>query len=205
MQKQLVFIHGGDAYSDSHDYGIALQQAEVNIEYMEKNRWHYVPALQSALGPEWQVIRPDMPADENAKYDHWKIWFEKYIPFLHDDVVLMGHSLGAMFLARYLSENDMPVRVSKLFLLAGEFTRPQGHQPGEGDGEFFYTHFDNFARLDPTADQIYLLHSHYDFVVPFENLALWAERLPSAQVVEYTDRNHFLQEEFSEIIELIKE
>lgn len=208
-KKQLVFIHGAECFSREEDYVIGLEQAEIGRDDLEKSstlkkRWHYLPTLSDAMGSQWQVIRPDMPADGNAKYDHWKLWFEKYVPHLSDGVVLVGHSTGAMFLARYLSENDLPIEVSKLFLLAGAFTRWETG-PGEEDGEYFYTHLDNFSKLEQSADQIYLLHSTDDFVVPFEHLAMWSEHLPSARVVEFTDRNHFLQETFPEIIDLIKE
>jgi len=201
--KQIVFIHGGEAYSDFQDYEIALEQAQVSLEYVEKKRWHYVPSLQQALGSEWQVIRPEMPNSNNAKYAHWKLWFEKYIPYMQDEVILVGHSLGAMFLSRYLSENIFPVKIEKLFLMAGEFTRRASKQPGEEDGEFFYTHLNNFAQLDKTARQLYLVHSKDDPVVPFENMAKFAEQLPSAQLITFTDKGHFWDEQFPELIEFI--
>jgi predicted alpha/beta hydrolase family esterase len=202
--KQLIFIHGGEAYSNEADFKLYLEQQEVDVAYKEKQRWHYVPALQAALGDDWQIIRPQMPCEDNAKYEYWKIWFEKYIPHLQDGVVLVGHSLGAMFLARYLSEHEMPVRVSKLVLVAAEFTRRSGIGPGEEDGEYFYTHLDNFSQLEQSADEIVLVYSRDDFVVPFDNLAMWAERLPSAHIVEFADKGHFLQERFLELVELIK-
>ncbi len=202
--KQLVFIHGGEAFSDPADYEVHLQGQKVSLEQKEKKRWHHVPALQNALSNDWQVIRPDMPCDSNAKYNHWKIWFEKYTPFMQDDVVLVGHSLGAMFLARYLSENLFPFKIAKLFLMAGEFTRRADKVPGEEDGEFFYTHLNNFKQLDQVAQKLYLVHSKDDFVVPFENQKKFAEQLPSAQLITFTDKGHFLMEQFPEIIELIQ-
>lgn len=202
--KQLVFVHGGEAYSDAHDYDIALLHAEVSLGYRVKKRWHYVPALQTALGEQWQVIRPDMPSPDNARYSYWKLWFEKYIPYLEDEVVLVGHSLGAMFLARYLSENIVPVKIAKLFLLAGEFTRRANKQEGEEDGEFFYTHLNNFKQLDKVADHLYLVHSEDDPVVPFENIYKFAEHLPSARLVTFEDKGHFWSEQFPEIIRLIQ-
>jgi len=202
--KQLIFIHGGEAYSDPADYEINLQQQEVLVgQYKEKKRWHYMPTLQEALGDDWQVVRPDMPADSNAKYEHWRLWFEKYVPHLEDGVVLVGHSLGSMFLSRYLSENLFPVKISKLFLMAGEFTRRRDRQPGEEDGEFFYTHLQNFSQLDKVAGELYLVHSKDDPVVPFENQAKFAEYLPSAHLITFADKGHFWDEQFPEIIELI--
>ena len=203
--KQLVFIHGGEAYSNEADCKLGLESQEVDTEYKEKKRWHYVPALQDALGEGWQVLRPEMPCGDNAKYEYWKIWFEKYIPFLEDGVVLVGHSLGAMFLARYLSEHELPVRVSKLFLLAGMFTREENHAPGTEDGEYFYAHLDNMPVLDTAADKVYIVHSKDDPVVPYHHAEQFADHLPSAQLVVFESEGHFIQERFPELIELIKE
>lgn len=201
--KQLVFIHGGEAYSNEADFKLGLESQEVDIEYTTKERWHYVPALQSALGDDWQIIRPGMPCEDNAKYEYWKIWFEKYIPFLQDGVMLVGHSLGAMFLARYLSENELPVRVSKLFLLAVMFTREADHMPGTEDGEYFFVHLDNFAKLDVSAEQIYIVHSKDDPVAPYHHAEQFTAHLPSAELVTFEYKGHFIQERFPELVELI--
>ena len=46
----------------------------------------------------------------NARYEEWKIWFERMIPFLNDNVILVGHSLGGIFFVKYLSENLLPIK-----------------------------------------------------------------------------------------------
>ena len=61
---------------------------------------------------------PSMPNKQNAAYDEWSIWFEKYFAYLKDDVILIGWSLGGMFLAKYLSDKPFPVKIKSLFLLA---------------------------------------------------------------------------------------
>ena len=62
-----------------------------------------------------------MPLKEDAKYEDWKIYFERYIPFLRNDCILVGSSLGAMFLAKYLSENKFPKKILATFLVCPPF------------------------------------------------------------------------------------
>ena len=57
------------------------------------------PRLQEVLGGEYDVLLPRMPNKNNAKYLEWKIWFERMIPFLNKEIILVGYSLGASFIA----------------------------------------------------------------------------------------------------------
>ena len=62
-----------------------------------------------------------MPLQENAKYNDWKIFFERYIPFLRNNVILIGASLGGIFLAKYLSENKFPKKILSTYLICPPF------------------------------------------------------------------------------------
>ena len=157
--KQVVFIHGGEAFANEQDWLDFLKDFEIDPYEEKSKRWKH--SLTEDLGDSWEVFMPQMPNGFNAKYIEWKIWFEKYVPYLKDGVVLVGHSLGAMFLARYLSENDMPVNINKLFLLAGAFTRDDKVEGG-GQCEYFYVHLDNFEKLDQSANEIVIMHSKDD-------------------------------------------
>lgn len=200
-KKQLIFIHGGEAFADEESWLEFLELLEVDPYEESNKRWKH--SLFENLGDEWEVFMPEMPNKLNAKYKEWKIWFEKYIPFLRDGVVLLGHSLGAMFLARYMSENELPVHVSKIFLMSGAFTRDDKVEGG-GQCEYFYMHLDNCDKLNHAAEKIYIVHSKDDPVVPYEHALLFQKHLPSAELVSFEDYGHFLQEDFPEIVELIK-
>ena len=72
---------------------------EVN-PFEEKKRRRM--RLQEQL-PEFKVIKPEMPNKDMARYSAWKLWFEKHLPFLDSEkLIVIGHSLGAMFLIKYL-------------------------------------------------------------------------------------------------------
>ncbi len=96
MNKQVIFIHGGSSYSDYDTFIACLKEESIDPFEVKEKRWHQ--GLAESLGDEYEVFSPRMPNADNAKYLEWKIWFEKYIPFLHDGVVLIGHSQGDIFL-----------------------------------------------------------------------------------------------------------
>ena len=80
-----------------------------------------------------------MPNTRNAKYSEWKVWFEKYFQYIADmsptelstldrieqkkyqpktKLILVGHSLGATFLVKYLSEHFFPRHIDALHLVS---------------------------------------------------------------------------------------
>src|SRR4026208_1089333 len=102
MKKQVVVIHGGDAFETHSEYIAFLKEYVVDsLKFFTDTRWK--ARLQTDLEEEYEVISPKMPNAFNARYEEWKIWFEKLIPLLDNEVILVGHSLGGIFIAKYLS------------------------------------------------------------------------------------------------------
>lgn len=195
--QQIVFIHGGNTFETHEEYIAYLKAKEVNLDYLRQKRWK--DAVIAELGPDFDVIQLVMPNRSNAQYEEWKLWFEKYIPLLDDNLILIGTSLGGIFLAKYLSENDFPKNIEGLFLVAA----PYGGTSAEGSlASFSFDHPVN--NLEHKAKRIFLYHSRDDQVVPFSDLAKYKSDLPSADTREFEDRGHFIQDTFPEILEDIK-
>jgi len=197
MKKQILVIHGGETFNSYEDYVASLKGEVINLEYFKKRRWR--KSLQQKLGQNFEVITPDMPNGWNAKYLEWKIWLEKIIPFLDNGVILVGHSLGGIFLAKYLSENNLPKKVRSLFLISAPFDEKD---LDESLGDFILPQ--SLEGINKQAEEIFIYHSKDDPVVPFTDCLKFKNKLPNAEVVVFEDREHFNQEEFPELIEKIK-
>ena len=104
MKKQVVVIHGGDTFKTYEQYLRFLKRFDIDFERYRSGKNDWKTNLREALGEEYEVIAPVMPNKNNAKYPEWQIWFEKFIPFLNGEIILVGHSLGGTFIAKYLSE-----------------------------------------------------------------------------------------------------
>jgi predicted alpha/beta hydrolase family esterase len=202
MKKQQVFyIHGGSSYDD---YGVFLDVLRTRIprdlpDLPKPNKW--TETFRDELGSEYEVFMPQMPNSQNAKYEEWKIWFERHFEYLEGDVILVGLSLGAMFLAKYLSEEDVPFSIKMLFLLAGAVKTEELDETDCGD---FLMKAEDASVLAEKIGNIVIMHSKDDLVAPYESAIKLKAAMPAAELVTFEDKNHFLVPEFPELIEKIR-
>ncbi len=202
MKQQVVVIHGGEAYSKYEDFVSQLKTGEVDYDNFFTERLpRWKDLIRNTLGDAYEVAKPRMPNSQNAKFDEWKIWFERLIPFLDDDVILVGHSQGATFLLKYLSENIFTKDIKKLFFIALAL-RSDG-LTGEDGGDFL-PDIKKVSSISKQCAQIFIFHSRDDEVCPFTHSQEVSKVIPSAEFVIFEDRDHFSQDEFPELIERIK-
>lgn len=191
--RQIIVIHGGNTYDSYEEYLSALRERTLDVEQMKSKGWK--SSLELALGPAYEVIAPRMPLADNAKYSEWKIWFEKLLPYVADDAVFIGHSLGGIFLAKYFAEEEYLKGMGAILLIAA---------PYESDGEYSLADFalpDDLGRLAAYGKRVHLYQSEDDVIVPFSNLERYQRALPEAVTHVYRDRGHFLGEEFPELVD----
>ncbi len=182
-------------YEQYLDY---LKNRQIDFEKHGLRKPDWKEKLADLLGNEFEVIRPEMPSHRNAKYPEWKIWFEKFFPFINDNVILIGGSLGGTFLAKYLAENKFPKKIKAVILLAACFD----DLPEEPLLDFSLPK--SLKNIESQTDKIILYHSKDDEVVPFAHLAKFQAALATAQARIFQDRGHFNQIELPELIEDIK-
>lgn len=202
-QKQQVFyIHGGSAYSNYAAFLNHLRTAQPrDLPWLPQGK-KWTDTLRTDLGDDFEVFMPTMPNKNNAKYEEWKIWFERHFEYLRDDVVLLGWSQGGYFLAKYLIENETPFSIKALILVAAPFAPDDFH--GEDGGDFAFD-TSKTVLLEERAENVVILHAKDDPVVPFSHGEQFKATLPKAEFMVFEDKNHFLIEEFPELIGKIKE
>jgi hypothetical protein len=117
-KTQILIVHGGMTFKNKKDYVHFLKTRPISI--VARKRWS-IDYLDEKLGKNFEIIRPRMPLQENAKYVDRKIFFERYIPYLRNNAILIGNSLGGIFLAKYLSENKLPKKTLSTYLVCPPF------------------------------------------------------------------------------------
>lgn len=203
MDKQQVFyIHGGSAYSNYEAFLQHLQTATLRDVPTTTPLKKWTGSFREDLGVAYEVFMPAMPNSQNAKYQEWKIWFERYVPHLRDGVILVGWSLGGFFLTKYLLENTLPVSIKALFLVAAPFEPDEFD--GEDGGDFMFDS-SRVGELATKVPQITILHSKDDFIVPYTHALKYQAALPEATLLTFEDKNHFLVETFPELLQHIKQ
>ncbi len=202
-KQQIIFIRGGETFANYEDYIKTLKSWEFDPYKERQKRWQV--ELPEILGDSFDFITPTMPSKYNAKYREWKIWFDKVVPFLQQDVILIGHSLGTIFLIKYLSENNLKIKVKALLLVAPVF------DGFDENGREIYSMADfvlnegKLKNVEKQASKIIIYHSKDDFVVPFFQAEKYAKIFKDAEFNIFEDRNHFLQEQFPEIVKDIQD
>ncbi len=194
--KQVLLIHGGTSFSSYESYLSYLNEKTLNYDKLTHPlRWK--ERLTDEL-PNCDILYPTMPNSSNAVYTEWVIYFEKLLDLLEEDAQIIGHSLGAMFLAKYLGENTLPHPIKRLLLVAAGYD----DESNEDLGSFKVTSAKNIVN---NALEVHLFHSTDDPVVPFTELAKFQADLPNAISHIFSDRGHFIDETFPEIVEVLKQ
>jgi uncharacterized protein len=201
MTKSVVFIHGGNAFSSYDAFIEYLHTKEIREPYGISKEKRWKEDIFTTFGERCHTLFPSMPNSQNAHYTEWKLWFERYFNYIKGDAVLIGHSLGGYFLARYLSENTPSFTISALYLIASPFENDDFE--GEDGGDFAFDP-KNIENVEKACENIIIVHSEDDSLVPFLHAQKYAKALSNARTLFFKDRWHFIDSEFPELIEDIK-
>ncbi|HEY8992379.1 MAG TPA: alpha/beta hydrolase [Candidatus Microsaccharimonas sp.] len=196
--QQIIVIHGGTTFSNYDKYLDYLANKPIRIDRLTYSpKWK--ERLQDQLGADYQILLPDMPNKTNARYAEWEIWFTHLSSVVTDDCILIGHSMGAIFLAKYLSENTFPKKIKATILVAS---------PYDDESEEDLTDFKIEAlsdRLTEQAGRLIFFNGSDDPVISMSDIKKYEERLPSAEFNLMSAPDHFVRPDFPELTSLLKE
>jgi len=198
QKTQIFYIHGGMTFKSKKDYLRYLRTREVSIE--PKMRWSDT-CLDKKLGSNFHIIRPQMPLARNARYNEWLIHFKRHFPLLKNNLILIGESLGGVFLAKYLSENKFPKKILSTYLVCPPFNNTLTGEDLVGG----FTLKSDLSKIEKNSQNLNLLFSQNDSVVPISHAEKYKAKLEKANVVVYKHiKGHFEISEFPEIVKMIK-
>jgi uncharacterized protein len=179
MHYHVLFIQGGGG---DEDY-----EADARL----------VASLREALGSAYTVHYPNLPDDSSPDFGRIKQIGEE-ISLIKGEVILVGHSLGASMLLKYLSENEVTKKITGIFLISTPFwSGPEEWKQG------LKLHDDFPAKL-PKNIPVFLYHSRDDKEVPFEHLSIYARKLVQATVREVESGGHQFNNDLSIVAKDIK-
>ena len=203
MKNQIIFIRGGESFDTKEQFYAYLKAREYN-PFEHKKSWR--DWVEWALSEEYEMMAPVMPNKQWADYEAWKIWFEKLFPFLNDQkLIMIGQSLGGLFLLKYLSENKFPKRIAQLHLVSPVMDNEGVYNVGsvsETVGNFILNP-EKLPNVSEQADEIYIYHSTDDPLVPLSHSQRYKQHLPKAELVVLEGRGHLNQPAFIELLENI--
>ena len=180
-------------------HGWAQKSEYYDPKYPTGSNSHWFPWLTKQLMiRDIYTVAVEMPDGYYPNYEAWKREFERFD--IDKQTILVGHSCGAGFLVRWLSEND--VKVGKVILVAPWL----GDDPGD---EPFDTSFFDFAINPDIAKQtegLTIIHSTNDGTGVKKSVNTLTAQLKGFRYVELENKGHFTfeslgGEEFSELLE----
>jgi predicted alpha/beta hydrolase family esterase len=142
---------------------------------------------------------PAMPIPYEPDYRKWTEVFEQYD--IHEETILIGHSCGAGFLVRWLSENN--IKVGKVILVAPWIDPDQESQNLVTD--FFDFEID--PALSSRTDGITVFYSTDDSADIVKSVEILEKSVKDIHGIKFDDKGHFTLEDMGteEFPELLKE
>ncbi len=143
---------------------------------------HWIPWLQQQLNIVGILTQtPEMPEPYDPDYEKWKQVFEQFT--LNEGTALIGHSCGAGFIVRYLSENN--IKVGKVVLVA-----PWINSQHEDNVTMFDNlHIDN--NLSKKTNGIVIFSSSNDDQTIKDSIKVIKNSIKNVRVVEFENYGHF--------------
>ncbi len=186
QKHQILMVWGGEAFATTIEYLKYLEGYKINRGEDHKSWKNW---LLSGLSDDFEWIRVSMPDTNNSYYPAWKIWFEKYFEYLGTKkLVVIGHSLGGIFLAKYLSENTFPRCIDVLHLVSPVYDNDwlQGESTAS-----FSLNTDTLSGIYTSAKEIHIWHSKDDAIVPYEHSMKYHTSIKNSILHTFNDRGHF--------------
>jgi len=179
MTKHILFLQGGAGIED-HEEDAKL-----------------VESLNRILGRAYVIHYPLLPEESTPDFGRIK-QINKELSALEGDIILMGHSLGASMLLKYLSEHEVNKKIIGVFLISTPFWS------GDEDWKQGFILRPDFADKLPQNVPVFLYHCIDDEVVPFEQLSQYKKKLPGATVREIPAGGHQLNDDLAIVAKDIK-
>ena len=199
MKQQIIVIHGGETFNTYKEYLSSLKRLRIDFKRYQTERIGWKNTLGKKLGKRFEVISPDMPNKKNVKYLEWKIWFEKFIPYIKPNVILVGHSLGGLFLVKYLSENKFPKKISATILVAAPYDDRCSKYHSAG-----FILPKSLKKFQKQGGKVFIYQSKDDPFVPFSDFKKYQKNLKNSTCRVFTNKGHFNLESFPELVKDIK-
>ncbi len=170
----------------------------------EGNWFPWLKAELAQLGQE--VFVPTMPTPDNQSVASWRDATQKQLPFIFGpDTILVGHSLGAVWVAEILSQRR-PAPVKASFFISG-FLHDLGDEWFDSRNHEF-THYPfNWENIRAMGGDKFVLHGDNDPYVPVAEAEGLANKL-GVKPILIKDGGHLNAEagytEFPELLALIE-
>jgi len=155
-----------------------------------KGSYDLVHHLRSGLSHGFKILFPTIEKPSRPTYEKYKKMFSCSLAGIKEPVVLIGHSLGASTLLKYLSEEKPAISILGLFLVSTPHWKSNMKE--------FQLKEDFQKALKGIP--VFLYHSKNDPEVPIENLDFYRSAFKTAKVREVPGKEHVFSKGLPELV-----
>ncbi len=187
--RRVLYVHGGTTYSSREQFFSDLQNWEVSLE--PTVNWNHTLERDISL-----LTKIDMPLKQDARYEEWKVLFEKYLSLVDvNNTIFLGYSLGGVFLTQYFLETKQEPYA--LLAVAPPFDKRDVQEELVGG-------FGMQLQEPASWKNVTFYFSSDDPVIPLSHKELFAKQFPTATIKIVENVGHFRMERFKELLRDIK-
>jgi predicted alpha/beta hydrolase family esterase len=163
-------------------HGKPSKKGYYNPDREAQSNSHWLPWVQhELLLVDCLAQAPELPEPYNPNYDNWKKVIERFD--INEDTILIGHSRGAAFPVRYLSENK--IKTNKVALIAPSIDI----KDKQVENGFFDFEID--SEIPSRTKGVKVFYSTDDRGSVEETAELLRGKLKGAEFMEFSDKGHF--------------
>lgn len=162
-------------------HGMPSKESYLNPEKDAQSNCHWLPWIQQQLLANNVLAQtPEFPAPYDPVYEDWKSVFECFE--ISNDTILIGHSCGAGFLVRWLSENK--IHVGKVVLVAPWIDPNKELKTGFFD-------FEIDAQIFHRTESLTIFISEDDDQEMLETVQILEKECPGIETIRMNGKGHF--------------
>lgn len=206
MKKQILFIWWWEALENLYDKKfienkMKFYSEEFNFDPFQEREYNWKDNLALEIENDFDFIKMYRPLSDSAIYDLWKLSFEKTINYLNDDFILIWHSLWAIFILKYLSENKFNYnKIKNIYLISTPFKNSDDEKLGT-----FSIDDSLFKNIEHIENKLIFFHSRDDNIVSIEDFYEYKNYFSNSSFYEFDNYGHFIfNEHFIELLDLLK-
>lgn len=156
----------------------------------------------------YNVIVPKFKPREGVIYKEWKKLFDEYKNYIHEESIIVAHSIGNEFIIKYFNENDLR---AKLYISLAGFSEYFEWENKEDLNRACKEFLVNEKELQDFKNRYvkkYSIYSNNDHIVPFDILQKYPKSIDAIPIlienIGHMGKKSGL-EEIPKVVDIIKE
>lgn len=185
--KKVFIIHGWDGYPEEGGFPWLKKELE------EKS---------------FQVTVPAMPDPLHPKIEEWVPFLRKVVGTPDENTFLVGHSIGAQTVLRYLESLDQDVKVGGVIFLAGWINLSDQAFEKAGDAEIAQPWLDtpiDWQKVKKHTSKFTAIFSDDDPFVSLTDSKIFKEKLEAKIIIEKNKAHYSGSDGITQLPTVLKE